>query len=72
MQIGDPAKLSTASHDSLGSLIVPFCPRPDLDRFRDGSRHFHRFFWLSEAIAQTPAKQGHFSPQSHRRRRVAL
>src|ERR1039457_5555126 len=31
----------------------------------DGSRHFRCAFRLSKAIAQTPAKQGHFSPQPH-------
>jgi hypothetical protein len=50
VQTSRPVDQNTASHDSLGSLIVPFCPRPDLDRPRDGSRYFHRFFWLSEAI----------------------
>ena len=30
------------------------------NRPHDGSRHFRRVFPLSEAITQTPAKQGHF------------
>ena len=45
----------------LGSLIDHFRPLPGHDRPLDGSRHFRRFFRLSEAIAQTPAKQGQFS-----------
>ena len=40
MQIDDPVKPSTASHDSLGSLIAPFSSIPRPVHPRDGSRHF--------------------------------
>jgi hypothetical protein len=63
IQTGHPVNQNDASLARLGSLIAPFRPLPDRDRPRDGSRHFRRVFRLSDAIAQTPAKQAHFSLQ---------
>ena len=66
VQIGDPVNQNDASLARLGSPIDHFRPLPNRDRPLDGSRHFRRCFCLSEAIAQTPAKQGHFSRWPHR------